>query len=252
MWTLFTKEMREHWRTRRFLVVVAVMVVFACLGPLSIKYMPLIMTQVPGVPEGLSDIMPAPDVNMAVAEFLENLSLFGVIMAILVPMGAVVGEKERNTAALILSKPVSRAAFLGAKIIAYSVVFLVGIVLAGLVGYYYLGILFEWLNPLGFLALSGLLMVYFMMYLAITLFTSTIARSQSAAAGISFAVLISLGLLGAIPSFAINLPASLMKWGRALALGLDSEPSWVALGVTITVIVVTWLGALLILRQQEI
>jgi len=252
MWTLFTKEMREHWRTRRFLVVVAVMVVFACLGPLSIKYMPLIMTQVPGVPEGLSDIMPAPDVNMAVAEFLENLSLFGVILAILVPMGAVVGEKERNTAALILSKPVSRAAFLGAKIIAYSVVFLVGIVLAGLVGYYYLGILFEWLNPLGFLALSGLLMVYFMMYLAITLFTSTIARSQSAAAGISFGVLISLGLLGAIPSFAINLPASLMKWGRALALGLDSEPSWVALGVTITVIVVAWLGALLILRQQEI
>jgi ABC-2 type transport system permease protein len=252
MWTLFKKEIRELWRTRRFLVVAAVMIVFACLGPLSVKYMPLIMERVPGVPEGLSEVMPAPDISMAVSEYVDNLSLFGIILAILVPMGAVVGEKERNTAAMVLSKPVSRAAFLGAKIIAYAVVFLVSIALAGLIGYYYLGILFEWLNPFAFLALSAMLMVYLMMYLAITVFTSTIARSQSAAAGISFGVLILLGLLGAIPSVSVRLPAFLLKWGQALALGMESEPSWVALGVTAALIAIAWLGALLILRRQEI
>ena len=252
MWTLLRKEILELWRTRRFLVVAAVMLVFACLGPLSIKYMPLILASLPGVPAGLGDVMPAPDVGMAVTEYVENLSLFGLILAILMSMGTVVGEKERNTAAMVLSKPVSRAAFLGAKMIACSVVFLVGIALAGLAGYYYLGVLFEWLNPLGFLALNGLLQAYLMMYLAITLFASTIARSQPAAAGIPVAVLILLGLLGAIPSFSVKLPAQLLKWGQAMALGLDGSSSWVALGVTAFIMLASWIGALWIFRRQEI
>ena len=252
MRTLFLKEMREAWRTRRLLVVAAVMMVFACLGPISIKYMPLLLDQMPGVPEGLSEVMPAPDVAMAVAEYQENLSLFGVILAILLPMGAVVGEKERNTAAMALSKPISRAAFLGAKLCAYGMVFLLSTCLAGLLGYYYLGVLFEWLEPFGFLALNGLLLIYFLMYIAITLLASTIARSQSAAAGMSFGVLILLGLLGVMPSLATKLPAALMSWGRALALGFAHDPSWVALALSLGIVGAAWFGGLLILRRQEI
>ena len=111
----------------------------------------------PGMPEGLEGILPEPGIELALDEFVQNLSQFGVILAILVPMGAIVEEKGRGTAGIILSKPVSRAYFLGAKGIAYASVFLIGIVLAGLSGFYYLGVLFEWLPPLNFLALVGLI-----------------------------------------------------------------------------------------------
>lgn len=252
MQTLLRKELREQWRTHRILVVAAVLSLFGLLGPLSVKYLPLIMARMPGVPEGLAEVMPEPDVAMAVDEYVQNLAGFGVILAILIPMAAVVGEKNSGTAAMILSKPVSRAVFLGSKFITYGLIFFAGILLAGLGGYYYLGILFEWLKPEGFLALNGLLMIYLMMFVAITLFASTVSRSQFAAAGISFSLLIFISLLGTIPSLSPYFPTSLIDWGCALALRLDAEPAWTALAVTVAVTALAWLAAWLILQRQEL
>lgn len=249
---LLQKELREHWRTRRFLIVAAVLFVFGLFGPLTVKYMPVILSQVPGVPEGLAELMPDPDVNMAVDEYVQNLTQFGVILAILVPMGAVVSEKKSGTAAMILSKPVSRATFLGAKWMIHTLVFIAGVLLAGLGGYYYLGILFEWLEPTGFLVLNGLIVIYLIMFLSITLFASSIFPSQLAAAGFSFGILICLGGLGAIPSISPNLPASLMRWGRELALDQGGEAAWEALGVTLLIVVVAWFGSWLSFRVQEL
>ena len=200
----------------------------------------------------MAEVMPDPDVAMAVDEYVQNLAGFGVILAILIPMAAVVGEKSSGTAAMILSKPVSRAVFLGSKFITYGLIFFAGILLAGLGGYYYLGILFEWLKPEGFLALNGLLMIYLMMFVAITLFASTVSRSQFAAAGISFSLLIFISLLGTIPSLSPYLPISLINWGCALALRLDAEPAWTALAVTVAVTALACLAAWLILQRQEL
>ena len=55
MQTLLRKELREQWRTHRILVVAAVLSLFGLLGPLSVKYLPLIMARMPGVPEGLAE-----------------------------------------------------------------------------------------------------------------------------------------------------------------------------------------------------
>jgi ABC-2 type transport system permease protein len=249
---LLQKEFIELWRTRKILVVVAILFVFGLLGPLTVKYMPLILSEVPGVPEGLAEFMPEPDITMAVDEFVQNLSQFGVILAILVPMATVVGEKNSGTAAMILSKPVSRAAFLGAKWIMYTLVFVGGVFVAGLSGYYYTGVLFEWLRPLDFLALNALVTIYLVMYLSITLFASSICPSQLAAAGLSFALLIVLGLIGAIPGLSHNLPASLLRWGRGIALGQSGESAWGALVITGSIIVLAWLGSWFSFRSQEL
>jgi ABC-2 type transport system permease protein len=249
---LLRKEFREVWRTRKVLIVLSVLFVFGLIGPLTVKYMPLILSEVPGVPEGLEEIMPKPDVTMAVDEYVQNLSQFGVILAILVPMAAVVGEKKRGTAAMILSKPVSRAAFLGAKFVMYTFLFIGGVVIAGLGGYYYLGLLFKWLNPLDFLALNGLVAVYLVMFLSITLFASTICPSQLAAAGLSFGVLIILGLLGAIPKLSLYLPPSLLGWGRRIGLGQAGNPAWEALGMAVVLILVAWTASWLSFRMQEL
>lgn len=89
-----------------------------------------------------------------------------------------------------------------------------------------------------------------MMFMAITLFASTVSRSQFAAAGISINLLIFLSLLGTIPSLSPHLPASLIDWGYALALRLDAEPAWMALAVTVAVTALAWFAAWLILQRQ--
>jgi ABC-2 type transport system permease protein len=249
---LLRKEFRELWRTRKVLIVISILFVFGLMGPLTVKYMPLILSEVPGVPEGLEEIMPEPDITMAVDEYVQNLSQFGVILAILVPMAAVVGEKKSGTAAMVLSKPVSRAAFLGAKWVMYTFLFLSGVVIAGLGGYYYIGLLFEWLSPLDFLALNGLVAVYLVMFLSITLFASTICPSQLAAAGLSFGLLILLGLLGAIPKLSPDLPASILGWGRGIALGQVGASAWGALGIAGLMILGAWLASWLSFRLQEL
>jgi ABC-2 type transport system permease protein len=249
---LLLKEFRELWRTRKFLIVLAILFVFGVLGPLTAKYMPLLMSEIPGVPEGLADVLPAPDIKMAVDEYVQNLTQFGVILAILVPMAAIVGEKHSGTAAIILSKPVSRATFLGAKWILYVVLFVSGVIIAGFGGYYYIGILFEWLEPFGFLMLNVLIAIYLVMFLSITLFASSVCPSQLAAAGLSFGVLILLVLLGAIPSLSPYLPNSLMRWGQRLTLSQGGEAAWGALVITGLIILGAWLASWLSFRIQEL
>jgi ABC-2 type transport system permease protein len=252
MGTLIWKEIAEQWRSYRLIIVAAVLTAFGILGPLSAKYLPLLLAEMPGVPEGLAEIMPEPDAAMALTEYLDNLTQFGVILAILIPMGAVVGEKAGGTAEMTLSKPVSRAGFLAAKLVANGLTLGVGLLLAALAGYYYTGVLFTW-PPLGpFVAANVLLWIYLLVFASLTLLASTVARSQLAAAGMSFGMLLLLGLLGAIPPFASRLPGAMLPWARALALGVAVEPAWSGLLSSAILAAAALLGAWLIFRRQEL
>ena len=63
-------------------------------------------------------MIPEPTVADAVAQFTKNIGQFGVLIAILVTMGSVATEKERGTAAFLLTKPIGRGAFVAAKVVA--------------------------------------------------------------------------------------------------------------------------------------
>lgn len=252
MATLLWKEITEQWRSYRLVIVAAVLTAFGILGPLSAKYLPLMLAEMPGVPEGLAEIMPEPDAAMAMGEYLDNLTQFGVILAILIPMAAVVGEKTGGTAEVTLSKPVSRAAFLGAKFLAHGFTLAVGVLFAAIGGFYYAGILFRWPPAGAFVAVNALVLAYLLLFVGLTLLASTLARSQLAAAGMSFGMLLLLGLLGSIPSLGRWLPSAVLGWARALALGASVEPCWSALAVCIALTAAAILVAWLVFRRQEL
>lgn len=252
MRVLLWKEMLEQWRSYRLLIVVAVLVANGILGPLTARYLNELMLAIPGTPPGLESVLPKPDVSLAVQQTVKNLAQFGVILALLVPMGTVVGEKASGTAAITLSKPVSRAAFLAAKFGALKVVFVAGIVLGLLAGYAYTGMLFEWLPLPGFIWLAILMALYLLTYASLALFASSVAPSQLAAAGLAIGLAVVLGILGAIPQFAAYLPGSLVGWGEALAAGKSAEPSWWAIGVSVVIMAMSGLSAWLAFRRQEL
>lgn len=229
MLTLLRKELREQWRSNRMLVVAAVLVAMGILGPLTARYMNEMLGSIPGTPAGLEAVLPPPTAELAVSELTDNLAQFGLVLALLVPMAAVVGEKTSGTAALTLSKPVSRGAFLVAKLLALTVTFAVGISLAVAAGYAYTGMLFAWLPAGGFFRLAAALLVYLLFYASLTLVASTLMRSQLAAAGLAFGLALVLGIMGTLPQLGALLPSALLAWGRAAAGGVPAEFPWEAL-----------------------
>jgi ABC-2 type transport system permease protein len=249
--TVLRKEWLEQWRTYRVLIVAAVMVVFGLASPLLAKLTPDLLKSIPGLPPGVADAIPTPTIADAVTQYVKNMSQFGILLALLMSMGSVAQEKERGTAAMMLTHPVSRLTFLLAKFAALAANFVIGLSLAALGCWYYTLLLFESLPWNTFLALNGLMLLVFLVYTAVSLFCSTLVRSQSAAAGLAFGALIVIAGIGALPRINEYFPGQLFSWGTALVLG-GGATAWPALWVSVSLILVALLGAWQVFNRQEL
>lgn len=244
------KEILEQWRSYRLLVVVLVLGLFGLLSPLFAKLTPELLRLVPEFDE-FAALIPEMTIMDAVDQYHSNLVQFGFILALLVTMGVVVQEKERKTAALVLTKPLSRWSFLLAKFVALGLTFLIGTLIAGIAAYYYTLLLFEAPSLSGWLVLNSLLWVFLLVHVAITLFFSTLSRSLVAAGGFAFAALVVVSLLGSLPRVGDYFPSQLIGWGRQAALG-GSETAWPALLVSLGLIIVSLVASWLLFERQEI
>ncbi len=249
--TVFRKEMLEQWRTSRFLIVAAVIAAFGLASPLLAKFTPEMLKAIPGITPELLAVIPKATVTDAIAQYIKNMSQFGVLLALLMTMGVVVQEKERGTAAFFLTRPVSRETFLLAKFAALAVTFTVSLSIAAIGCWYYTMILFEPLAWGPFLALNGLMLVVFMVYMALSLLASTIARTNGIAIGLAFLALVIIGGVGALPRISEYFPGKLFGWGAALVFG-PTDPAWAALGISLGIIVAALAAAVLIFHHQEV
>lgn len=248
--TALGKEVLEQWRTYRLLIAIVVLVAFGLLSPLTAKYTPEILKALPNGEE-IAKLIPTPTVLDSVAQYLKNTSQFAVILALLLTMGAVAQEKDKGTAAMILVKPMPRGAFLAAKFTALAATFAVSIALAGAACYYYTLLMFEAMDVARWLALNALLLVFVLVYVALTLFCSTVTKSQVAAGGLAFGLLLILAIPGSIPKVGEYLPGQLITWGAGLMAG-QTETYWPALGVSLALIVAALVGAWVIFEKQEL
>jgi ABC-2 type transport system permease protein len=248
---VFRKEMQEQWRTYRFLIVAAVFAAFGLASPLLAKFTPEMLKAIPGVPPELLAAIPAPTVADAVSQYVKNMSQFGILLALLVTMGVVVQEKERGTAAFFLTRPVSRETFLLAKFAALTVTFIASLALAAAGCWYYTLVLFAPLAWGPFLALNGLMLVVFLVYMALALLASTIARTNGVAVGLAFVALILVAGIGALPSIGEYFPGRLFSWGATLMLG-GNGTAWQAFGISLGIIAGALLAACIVFRRKEI
>lgn len=110
----------------------------------------------------------AAELAMLFNVFLGLSATFGVCILM---QGAIVGEKQSGTAAWILSKPVSRPAFVLAKLAGNALGIAVTIVLAqGLIAYLLIYVGSDtMLPPLGFLAGLGVQLAHLLFYISLTL-----------------------------------------------------------------------------------
>jgi ABC-2 type transport system permease protein len=247
---LLGKEIREQWRTRRLLVVGIVFAIFGIGSPLLARYTPELIGALAS--KELASAIPPPTTADAVDQFLKNLGQTGVLAAILLAMGSVATDKERGIAALLLTKPVSRAAYLLSKLLAIGVTLLVGVALAGAAAYGYTAWLFEPLSVAGYAAMCALLLLQMMAYATLTFLGSTLTRSALAAAGIGIAALVLVATVSALPEIGRYTPGGLAAPARALALGQPAAdlgaPLAASIGLVLVVIGLAWQA----FRRQEL
>ncbi len=245
----FRKEWKYLLRSYRLLIVAIVLLFFGLTSPVLAKFTPQLMTLIPT--GGLTIQMPPPTVADAIGQYVKNMGQFGVLLGLLLTMGVVAQEKDRGTAAMMLVKPLPRGSFLLAKFLGLAVMFAICLAIAGIAAYYYTYLLFEALNILYWLVLNLMVFTYIMVIVSVTLLCSTITRSQGAAAGIAIGALIIGWFAGGILQLGKYMPGELITWGARLVQG-DTTPSWIALGVSLGLIIVPLLAAWLIFKCQEL
>jgi len=247
---LLRKELVEQWRTTRLPVVATVFLLVGLSSPLLARFTPEILK---AVASGQFQItLPTPTSADAYDQLAKNLGQFGALIAVLLAMGSVATEKERGTAALILTKPAGRGAFLAAKLVAIATTLGVATAIAAAGAWFYTLVLFEPLSVPGFVAAAILQWLSLVAYAAITFVGSTLTRSSLAAAGLGVAAFIMLGILSIVPTLGRYLPTGLGEPARGLALDL---PGIDAVGPTVaTVLLIAALAAVawLAFRRQEL
>ena len=246
------KELREAMRSNRLLVVAAVFLVLGIISPLTAKYTPELLKALGAGQSGVTITFPTPTVADAIVQYLKNVAGTGIFIAILLPMGMVAREKERGTAAFVLTKPVSRAAFLGAKLVALLALLGIGVLLAAIATYIYTAILFKPIDVGGFLGCTLLILLSLVVYGLLTFLGSTLTRSQLAAVGIGLAAWVLISIIGISPTLAQLTPAGLLEPASALAQG--TTPAHLLLSVVANIVLCAILAAMawLAFRRQEL
>lgn len=249
---LLGKELGEQVRTLRLVVLAIVFASFGILSPLTARYLPDLINMLGADQLGIVITLPTPSLADAVDQMLKNVSQFGVLAAILLAMGSVATEKDRGTAAFVLTKPASRAAFLGAKIVAIAVDLFLAVAAAGIAGFGYTTYLFSAPPIGGYAAMCLLLWLSLVVYASLTFLGSTLTRSAAAGAGIGFAFLVLTGILGAVPAIGRFMPGGLL--GPARALGLGTAPGDLLGPIVVNLALVGVLAAAswAVFRHQEL
>jgi len=123
----------------------------------------------------------------------------GIVLTL---MGAVVREKDMGTAAWVLSKPVSRPAFVLSKFAAHLIGFLTTAVLIPAAVFLVMTrvMLSQWIDPGRFAVGLGVMCLSLLFYVALALALGTLARSQGLVAGVGITfILLGQVLKGMLP-----------------------------------------------------
>lgn len=208
---LLRKENRDWWGTKRWLVQVIIWTLI--LNGILATLLTAPTEQGGGAPPESKDVL-----GLTVFFALAGIALgIGVVIS---GQGEVIDEKRSGTAAWILSKPVSRGAFILAKLISNAITILVIMVLLqGAIAYLLIRGLTGSALPIGgFLAALGVLYLGVMFYFTLTLMLSAISNNRGAAIGIPLVILFSY-------QFLINVApwlGQIMPWGLTSSLGSNT------------------------------
>ena len=213
---LFRNESAAWWRTRRWIIHVILWTVLINGMLASVLWTPQTPAQ--------SQEQAGPDTTNP---FVLGTLLFVVVGglatgtgAIILMQGTILDEKKSGTAEWILSKPVSRSAFIWSKLCANGLAaLLIMIVLQGVVAYLLVSARLGSAPPLiPFASGMGLLGLNLLFYISLTLMLGTLFDGRGAVLGIPLAILFGAQMLMGLAPWL----SQIMPWTLIIPAGQNS------------------------------
>lgn len=218
------KEAVEILRTWRIWVLPGMLLFFAVSGPVLAKLTPQILGAVGG--SQFAGVLPTPTYLDSYGQWAKNLTQIVLFAVIIIYGGLISGEHRSGTAILVLTKPVSRPAFVVAKAAVHAVFLTVIVVLGTFVTWGGTALVFGrapgaalWSSAVAWLALGVL-------FLGVMTLLSTLLDSQAGAAGIGLGVFALVSVAGLWEPLGKYSPAALPGQTAALAAGKGSAILW--------------------------
>lgn len=244
------KEAREIVRTWRIWVLPGILLFFAVTGPPLARYTPELIGAIAGSQLGHIEI-PAPTYFDAYTQWIKNLSQVGLFALIIIYGGLISGESKSGTAVLVLTKPVSRSAFLVAKT-AVNSVFLALLVVIGTLLTWGLTAAFFGRAPGTALWSAALVwLVFGILFIAVMTLLSALIRSAAGAAGAGLGVYVVISIAAIWKPLGDYSPAGLPGLSASLAAGHDGAVLWPAL-TSLPLAVALVALATLVFRRKEL
>jgi ABC-2 type transport system permease protein len=207
---LLDKELGTWWRTRRWMVHLVLwsgIIGFFCF----VIWL-----------EQRHDWDGARGLRESTQLFFQLGGFFALLGAVLVTQSAIVGERRSGTAAWVLTKPTTRAAFVLAKFAGITLSFLLlSLVIPALV--WHLQIWLQWRTlpaPPHFLEAAGLLALHQVFYIALALMLGTLVSHRGAVAGAALGFWVAGNILpGMLPAWVgLVMPWMLVRSAASVAL----------------------------------
>jgi ABC-2 type transport system permease protein len=218
------KEVQEIVRTWRIWVLPAIVLFFAVSGPFIARYTPEIVGAVAGAQLGHLDL-PTPSYLDAYGSWIKNLSQV-TLFAIIIIYGGIVSSEVRNgTVLLVLSKPLSRGAFVAVKVVV-NCVFVAALLCVGTLLTWALTLAIFGKAQAGPLwSAAAIWLVLAILYVAIMTLLSVAIGSATGAAGAGIGVFALLSIAAIWKPLSDYSPAGLP--GRAASLAAHTATSFV-------------------------
>ena len=189
---LLRAEFRRWWKTRTWWVQSLIWV----------SVVDLVLVMIISASKSTGEVaIPTSELIMLYGVFGGMFTAVGVVI---VMQGAIVGEKNSGTAAWVLSKPISRAAFVLSKLIANSFsVAVTSVLIPGVAAYLIISLgTGTSLSPVRFLSGMAILFLFVLYFLALTLMLGAFFNQRGAVIGIPLALILGQQfILGLIMTF---------------------------------------------------
>lgn len=223
---LVKKELTGTIRTWRIWVVPGVLLFCGISSPITARLLPLIVKSSSRSSGVIVTVPRAVPLN-GYKEFIGNLAQLAALTILVAGAGLVNSELKSGTAPLVLTKPISRTAFVLAKTLTLLGLVLVATLLATLACYAATAAAFGGLGPSGrllpallvWLALAGLLVTA-------SAYFSVVIGSLGGAVGASIGLFVGLSALNALPLLTRFTPVGLATLPGHLVEGKPAALLW--------------------------
>ncbi len=245
------KEFRETRKTWRLWVVPGVLVFLGLTSPVLAAVTPALLRATAGQSPGVVIEVPTPVARDAYVQFLGDLMQIVLLVVIITTGAAVAAERRAGTDVLMLTKPLTRDAFILAKTVSGVMLLAVATAIGAAVCVVGTVLLFDASHVAAFAASVGLWLALATMFTALMVLLSAATLRQGSAAGAGVTVWVALFAMTAFPLLRDHSPAGLMAAGDELLMGRDVALAW-PLGTTLAIAALCVAGAVAVFRRKEL